>query len=143
MKKLTFEIFINAPVEKAWDTMLEKETYEKWTTVFSEGSTYEGSWEQGSEMRFVDPSGGGMIATIAENRPHEFISIKHLGMIQDGETDTESAKDWGDAFENYTFESKDGGTLVTIHQDMLPEYEEMFLDMWPKALEKLKSLCEA
>jgi uncharacterized protein YndB with AHSA1/START domain len=142
MKKLTFEIQINAPVEKVWNVMLDKDTYEQWTTEFSEGSTYDGSWEQGAEILFLGPDGGGMIAEIAELRKFKFVSIRHLGMIENGEADLERGKDWDSAYENYTFEAKDGGTHLTIHQDMLPEYEEMFLEMWPRALKKLKEICE-
>ena len=38
MEKLKFKIDINASNEKVWNTMLEKETYNKWTEVFSPGS---------------------------------------------------------------------------------------------------------
>ena len=51
-KLLTYEIDINASPEKVWHTMLDKETYEQWTAVFSAGSTYEGSWEEGAEIHF-------------------------------------------------------------------------------------------
>ncbi len=30
MKKLHTSIIVNAPVKKVWDTMLQKETYERW-----------------------------------------------------------------------------------------------------------------
>lgn len=143
IKKLTFDIAINAPVDKVWDTMLQKETYKQWTEAFSPGSSYEGSWEQGSPMRFVDEKGtGGMVSEIAENRLHEFVSIKHLSMFQNGETMSEG-QDWFPAYENYTFVAKDGGTHVLIELDMAEEWEEMFTEMWPKALQKLKELCEA
>lgn len=144
---ITFETTINAPVEKVWDMMLgvtDKKTYEEWTTAFSPGSTYEGAWEVGSKIEFVDQEHtGGMIAEIAENRPYEFLSIKHLSMIKDGKPDLEEAKEWFPAFENYTFTSKDGGTHLSVSIDMAEPYVEMFSQMWPKALEKLKAICEA
>ena len=34
MEKLNFKIEINAPKEKVWDTMLNKDTYKAWTEVF-------------------------------------------------------------------------------------------------------------
>ena len=141
-KKLTFEIDIAAPAEKVWRTMLEKGTYEQWTAVFSPGSTYEGSWEEGSEIRFLGPEGGGMIAEIAENRPQEFISIRHLGMIENGQP-SEQGKDWFPTYENYTFTEADGGTHGLVEVDMAKEYEEMFTEMWPQALKTLKEICEA
>jgi hypothetical protein len=50
-----------------------------------------------------------MTAEIAENRPFEFVSIRHLGIIKDGVDDTESpaSRAWTPAFENYTFTEKD------------------------------------
>lgn len=149
MQKLHFSKFINAPVEKVWDTMFNNETYRKWTAPFHPGSYYEGSWEQGSEIRFIgpDPETGekmGMYSRIAENRPHEFVSIEHIGIIKGDVVDTTSdeVKKWAPAFENYTFIEKDGGTEVVIDQDINDEYKAMFEDMWPKALDALKELAE-
>lgn len=151
MEKIHFETFIDAPVEKVWDTMLGAETYGKWTAPFNPGGRFEGDWSEGSTIRFIgpDPEGGdeegGMLARIAENRPHEFISIEHVGIIKNGVEDTESeeVKKWTPAFENYTFTSEDGGTKVEIDMDINEEYKEMFEEMWPKALAELKALAEA
>ncbi len=148
MKKLHYSIDINAPKEKVWNTMLGEDTYGKWTEAFAAGSHYEGSWEEGSKIRFLasDESGnkGGMLSRIKENRKHEFISIEHLGMIEDGKeiTDSEEVKEWAGALENYTLKEKNGKTEVLIDMDSNEEYEEMFQEMWPKALQKLKELAE-
>ena len=80
MKTLRFDTFIRAPREKVWRTMLEQDTYRIWTSEFTAGSYYEGSWEQGEKIRFLGPSGEGMLSEIAENRRHAFlqtISICH------------------------------------------------------------------
>ncbi|MEK7103064.1 MAG: SRPBCC domain-containing protein [Patescibacteria group bacterium] len=148
-EQLHFQIEINAPVKKVWDTMLEQETYKQWTAAFDPTSYYEGSWEKGSKMKFLGGSGdgmNGMIAEIAENVPHKFLSIKHLGMLKDGVEDTtsEEVKQWTPAFENYTFTEKGEQTLLEIDLEMnlTPEYKAMFEGMWPKALLKLKEMCE-
>lgn len=145
MKTLHFSKTINAPAGKVWNTMLKDETYRQWTTAFTEGSHFEGSWEEGEKILFLDADGQGMVSTIAENRPHEFISIKHLGIIHDGVEDTESeeAKKWAPAFENYTFTEEDGKTTVTVDMDIEEEHEEMFNGLWPKALQNLKELAES
>lgn len=149
MKKISQSVFINAPVEKVWNTMLDLETYRVWTKPFCPTSYFEGSWDEGSEMRFLgaDENGGGvggMISRIAKNRLHEFVSIEHLGMIKDGVEDFDSpeVKAWTPAFENYTFTAKDGGTEVLVELDTPDDYAEMFEEMWPKALEVLKGLAE-
>lgn len=147
MQKLQKTIFINAPVEKVWKTMLEDTTYRQWTEAFGKGSYFVGSWEKGEEMRFLAPDEGGesgMIAIVRENKPHEFVSLEHVGMIMKGveDRDSEDVKKWTPAFENYTFVEKDGGTEVTVEMDINEEHKDMFEDMWPKALEKLKELSE-
>ncbi len=145
MKNLNFTIDIEAPKEKVWDTMLGESTYRQWTEVFASGSHYEGSWNEGSKILFLAPddSGnmGGMVSRIKENRKHEYLSIEHLGVVQDGEEDTSG--DWSGALENYTFREKDGKTEVLVEMDSEEEYEEMFRDMWPKALQRLKGLSES
>jgi uncharacterized protein YndB with AHSA1/START domain len=148
MEKIKFSILINAPKEKVWRTMLDKPTYQEWTKAFHEGSSYEGSWEKGSEIRFIGPSENGnaegMYAKIKENIPYQFISIEHLGMIKNGVVDTtsEEVKKWSGALENYTFTEKGGQTEVTVEMDAADEYKAMFEQMWPKALQALKELSE-
>ena len=150
MEKLTFTTIINAPREKVWNIMLEDATYREWTKPFNAGSRYEGKWETGSEMRFigVDENGkesGGMYSKIKEARPYEFVSIEHLGMISEtGEIDTTSdaVKKWTPAFENYTFNDKDGGTELFVELDISGEWKDMLSDMWPKALAALKEIAE-
>jgi hypothetical protein len=144
MKTLKFETTIDAPRARAWQTMLGPQTYQAWTSAFCEGSYYTGSWDQGAEIRFLSPTGDGMISMIAENRPHEFVSIRHLGVIEHGVEDTTSEKvrAWAPAYENYRFSDVPGGCLVTVTVDIVPEYEQYMLDTFPKALALLKGLCE-
>lgn len=149
MEKLHFSIVINAPKEKVWHTMLDDATYRAWTEAFNPGGYYEGSWDEGSKILFIglDPETGeraGMVSRIAANRPYEFVSIEHVGIVKDGVEDTtsEEAKKWTPAFENYTFKETDGKTEVLVDMDSLKENADMFRTMWPKGLEKLKALAE-
>ncbi len=149
MQKINFSIVINAPRDKVWDTMLSDATYRAWTMPFHPGSYFKGDWSEGSKILFIGPdaeSGNemGMVSRIAENRLHEFISIEHLGMYNNGVEDTESeeAKQWAPAFENYSFSDKDDGTQLQVDIDITEEYKETFEEMWPKALQILKELAE-
>ncbi len=149
MKTLHFSIIIKAPRQKVWDCMLQDATYRKWTAAFHEGSYFQGDWSEGSKMRFLGPSGegkkdGGMLSRIKANRPHEYISIEHMGIIENGVEDTtsEQVKKWAPSYENYTFRDVDGGTEVLVDMDSDEEYAGMFEEMWPKALQKLKEVCE-
>lgn len=149
MEKLHFSIVINAPKEKVWHAMLDDDSYREWTSVFNEGSYYEGGWDKGSKILFLGPDPttgklGGMVSEIAENRPYEFISIKHLGLVNDGVEDTESeeAKKWAPAYENYTFKEVDGGTEVLVDLETEESMAEEFNKMWPAGLEQLKKIAE-
>lgn len=149
MQKIQYSIHIHAPKEKVWNTMLGDATYREWTKPFNPGSYYQGDWSEGSKMLFLGPnpdgSGeGGMVSRIKENRQYEYISIEHLGIVQHGVEDTtsEAARKWTPAFEDYTFTEKNGGTEVTVDMDADDELKKMFEEMWPKALQELKTIAE-
>jgi hypothetical protein len=143
-KTLSFSVSIRAPRAIVWDRMLGDEGYRIWTAPFCEGSHYAGSWEQGAKIRFLAPSGDGMIAEIAENRPQEYVSIRHLGEIRDGVEDTTSdrVRAWAPAYENYSFGETADMTTVTVTLDTMPDFEQYMNDTFPKALGVLKALCE-
>lgn len=149
MQKLNFKVQINAPKEKVWDTMLNEPTYREWTAAFMPGGYFEGNWDQGSKIRFVAPDEngklGGMLSEIAENRPYEFISIRHRGIVNEGVEDTTSdeAKEWDGALENYTLKDSDGGTELTVDTDVVDSFVDDLEPVWPKALQKLKELAES
>jgi uncharacterized protein YndB with AHSA1/START domain len=145
MKRRHFSTIINATREAVWQVMLAPDTYRLWTAEFADGSYFEGSWAKGERIRFLAPNGEGMTSVIAENRPHEFLSIKHVGFIKNGIEDTESeeVRRWAPAFENYSFSDVGQGTEVKVEMDVTPEYEEYFVNTWPKALSRLKNICEA
>jgi uncharacterized protein YndB with AHSA1/START domain len=144
LKRLRFAERIRAPVELVWQRMLSPDSYRAWTAAFCEGSHFEGSWDQGSTIRFLGPSGDGMLSTIAENRPCEFISIQHLGQVVGGvEKRGEAAAGWAGAFENYTFRRLGDGTEVIVEQDVLEDHAPFMREVWPRALQKLKALCES
>lgn len=145
LMRLQFTRTIHAPVATVWEKMLDPEDYRRWTAAFAPGSRFEGSWEQGAKIRFLaPPANDGMLSEIAENRHHEFISIRHLGMLRDGVEDTTSdaVRAWAPAYENYTFTAVPGGTRLVIDQDVPADWAEHMLDGWPKALALLAALCE-
>ncbi len=156
MQKLQFKVSINAPVSRVYDFMLgttSKSNYEQWTALFNPTSTYEGSWDKGSKILFVgvDEKGekGGMVSRIAENIPNRFVSIQHYGLLKAGKEITEGpeVEKWTNGFENYTFEENNGpdsyrGTTVTVDLDSTEDFLDYMNETYPKALDKLKELCE-
>lgn len=139
-----FDIFIHAPPKQVWATMLQSPTYERWTAAFCEGSRFEGSWDEGQTMRFLGSDGLGMVAEIAANRPGEFVSIRHLGMIKEGveNATSDAAGACAPSYENYTFTAETGGTHLRVDCDDCGAGEDWMAQTWPKALLALKTICE-
>lgn len=144
MEKVHFSTTINAPKEKVWRVLWDDNTYRKWTKVFSEGSHAVTDWKEGSKVLFLDGQGSGMVSRIETNKPNEFMSFKHLGIVKEGKEDTESedVKGWAGAFENYTLNEVGGKTELLVELDMSEEHKEMFTVIFPKALEQVKILSE-
>jgi len=151
MQKLQFKVSIIAPVAKIYDIMLgisNKSTYEQWTALFNPTSTYEGSWEKGSKMLFVgvDEKGekGGMVSKIAENIPDKFVSIQHYGLVMGDKEITEGpeVEKWANGFEDYHFDETNGTTTVTVELDTTEDFLSYMNEAYPKALIKLKEICE-
>ncbi|MEO6720641.1 MAG: SRPBCC domain-containing protein [Ferruginibacter sp.] len=147
METKQFTRTINAPTEKVWNTLWDDATYREWTAVFIEGSRAETDWKKGSKVLFLDGKGSGMVSTILENKPNEFMSFKHLGMVKDGVEDTTSAetKEWANAVESYTLKSANGGTELTVDFGVTGMSQQMldyFMDTWPKSLDKVKEIAE-
>jgi hypothetical protein len=144
MEKLNFATKINAPREKVWNVLFDDNTYRIWAAEFMPGSYAETDWKEGSRALFLDGSRSGMVSQIASNKPNEFMSIKHLGMIKNGVEDlqSEKVKQWSGVMENYTLKDSNGTTELIIDMDTDDEYKDYFAETWPKALQKVKELSE-
>lgn len=115
-----------------------------WTSAFAEGLPFDGHWRSGGRTRFLTPEGHGVVSEVAENRPGEFRSLRHVGHIDDsGMEDTASAAilACAPAYENFTFARTPRGTRLIVHQDPAEAFEDM-PQAWPAALARLKTLCE-
>ena len=99
LKRLQFSTTIAVSPARVVEMMTGPESYRQWTSVFAEGSCFEGSWEKGQKIRFLSPSGDGMVSEIAVHRRNEFVSIRHLGFIVNGvvDTDSEAVRAWAPA----------------------------------------------
>lgn len=126
----------------------DKSTYEQWTALFNPTSSYEGSWSNGSRIHFIgiDEKGekGGMVSEIAENNPNKFVSIKHIGLLVSGKEILEGpdVEKWTGGFENYSFEENNGISSLVVEVDVSEEFESYMNENYPKALDKLKEICE-
>lgn len=142
MPALHFSTTINAPKALVHQLMLADETYREWTSEFAQGSYYQGSWDKGAQILFLNPEGFGMKARIAEHRPAEFVSLEWLTEVRDGVPGEQDQ--WQGAFENYTFTEANGITTIQVDISGVPaEWADFMNESWPKALAKLKAICES
>lgn len=145
---LHFEIWINAHPEKVYNIMLADQTYSEWTSAFNPTSRFMGSWEKGSKILFLgtddDGKVGGMVSQIRENIPGKYVGIDHVGVIQGDKeiTSGPEVEEWAGVSENYTFSENKDGTLLSVDMGTNDEFEEYFLETYPKALNILKVICE-
>lgn len=145
MKKLHFEISINASAKRVWSIMTNLDTYKKWTGVAFPGSTFEGEWKKGAHMRFIGPDGSGTLAEFVDLIPEKLVRAVHQAiLLKDGVEDRESdlAKGWIGSTEDYTL--TETGGITRMENDIVcpPDWASMHSEAWPKMLLKLKELCE-
>ncbi|MDQ0064355.1 SRPBCC domain-containing protein [Chryseobacterium lathyri] len=139
MHKLFFEIQIEAPPEKVWDVLWSDMTYRQWTTAFTEGSFYMGTFEEGSIMKFFDPNNNGMYSRVEKNIANKEMKFLHLGEIYDG---VETEQNWGEATERYILEEIPTGTILKIEIQTPEEFKDFFEEKFPNALGIVKNLSE-
>lgn len=146
---LHFETRIKAGPEKVQGIMLADKTYREWTSLFHPGSYFVGNWEKGSDIRFLGPSEDGqqygMLAKVEENILGKVVAVTHYGLIVKGQeiTDGDAVAEWEGAQEIYYFREEQGETVLTIVTDVSKKHENHMLAAWPKALERLKEICES
>jgi len=149
LETLYFETEINAPVTKVAEVMLADKTYREWTAEFNPTSGYKGSWKKGEKMLFIgtdkDGNEEGMVSKIKEHLLNKFVSIEHLGMIHKGEEITSGSvvEGWAGSLENYFFATSKTGTKLSVTLDSNTEFKDYFSEAWPRAMKKLKQICEA
>jgi len=139
MKFLTFEIQINASPEKVWEILFTQDSYKKWASAMNEGTYFEGNWEIGSIMKFLDPKNNGMYNLVTENILNKELGMKHLGWILEGEL---SPQNWEDSTLKYILEPTENGTLLKGTVNSLDEFVEFFNSKYPQNFENIKKLAE-
>jgi uncharacterized protein YndB with AHSA1/START domain len=148
MTKLRYSIVIRAPRERVWEAMLDEESFREWTEAFAPGSHFGGDWSTGSKMHFLAPDDAGvergMFSRVEINRPPEYLSLEHLGVIERGVEDPtgEVSRQFAGAHESYMLTEVDGATELRVEMDSPAAYATMLEDTWPDALRRLKAIAE-
>ena len=147
MKKLTYSVKINRPVDFVFNKITDKSVYPGWAKAWGEGMTYEGEWKEGKHISFFDQTQGGTKVIIEELVPNELIKAKHVAMVNPQNIEVELSDDmmrkWIGSQEIYHFK-RDGDAETTLEVVMITDeaYEEM-MGAWPNALQLFKDICEA
>lgn len=141
MEKTSFSIQINAPKERVWQILWSDDSYRQWTSVFYEGSYAKSDWKEGSKIYFLSPGGDGMYSRIYKLIPNTQMTFEHLGEFKGGEEHPQS--DWAGALESYYLSENNSTTELTVEMEATGEMMQYFKDIFPKALQLVKTLAEA
>ena len=144
-RTITKAIDVDAPPERVWDVLLDDATYRRWTAEFMAGSYAQTDWREGSTVRFLDPSGSGILGHIVANRRPELVDVEFDGLVADGKDDTESdhAREYRGSRETYRLTRTSTGTHLDISADMGEQYYDDMAAAWDRALATVKALAEA
>lgn len=140
MKLLEFTTQISATPEKVWNVLFTQDYYGKWSSAMNSGTYFEGNWEEGSIMKFLDQKNNGMYNLVEINKENQLLRMKHLGWIIDGEL---SPQGWEDSTVTYILEPNDNGTLLKAEVNSLDEFIEFFNTKYPQNFELIKNLSES
>lgn len=142
IERVPFTVEINAPAEKVWEVMWNKDSYTQWTAPFCAGSYYEGDLEANEIVHFLAPDGSGMYSQVFYVKPYEKIIFSHIGSVKEGEEMPvdEETRLWTGSLEMYTLTEKDGVTTLLAEVDVDQKHKDYMLSTFPKALEEVKRL---
>ncbi|MFM1998549.1 MAG: hypothetical protein RL204_496 [Bacteroidota bacterium] len=140
--RLIFEINIPAPCSLVWEKLWGAESYSLWTSVFSEGSYYEGELKEGNRVHLLTPEGHGMYSNVFKRIDKSTLIFEHLGEIVDFKEvlNSDNSNTWSEAFEEYHLTEVNGQTHLRVEVDTLPQYSNFMNSTFPKALEVLKTI---
>jgi hypothetical protein len=146
MPQLKESIIINTSAKHIHRAIVTKELYEKWAAEFTLDSSFDGSWDAGSNILFTAPNDegtiDGMISEITENIPGKCIIMRHNGYIMGGKEMTNLPE--FPSYEAYFFhEIGENQTEFLLIMETAQQYHDDMQIMWKKAMVKLKVVAES
>ncbi len=140
LKTISFSIQIHSKREKIWAVLWNPKSYQEWTSVFSEGSHYNGEMKQGNTIHFLGKDGGGLSSKIEKIIENEQMVFTHQKELRNG---VETDSSWERAKEIY-YLKKDSETSTELQViiDVTTDMESYFNDIFPKALAIIKQISE-
>ncbi|RZK48538.1 MAG: hypothetical protein EOO99_09425 [Pedobacter sp.] len=144
LKKLHYQISIQAPTQTVWETLWNKTSYEQWTAAFGKGSTYKGHIAKGERIHFLNPENSGIYSDLIYCKPPYHAIFQHIGEIDNGIEQALNAatEKWTGVYESYELKEVSGITTLKVEVETEPEGVASFNNTFPEALNKLKHLIE-
>ncbi len=146
IKRLQFSIDIKADKVTIWKTLWGDKNYRDWAGIFFEGSYYVAdNWDAGSTIYFLAPDKSGIYSVIEKHLPNELIEFRHVGNVMDGKEQPldDETKKWSGATEIYKVLEEKGTNTLKVEIDVMNEHLEFMTNTFPKALKKVKTICES
>jgi len=143
-----YEVSIQAAPAVVYKAITDSAHFSDWTTAFSPKSYFEGTWAQGSQMKFLaaGPDGAlnGLLSKVKENIPNQQITLQHFGFTQNGQEVTEGplVASIAGSIEAYTIVAQGETSVLKVVSDVDKNYSEFMIEVWPKALDRLREICE-
>lgn len=144
MKKIEFEIEINAKADKVWFALWDDIHYRIWVSPFCKGAYAITDWKEGSKIHFLDPNGSGMFSEITKGQPYEKMYFTHIGEIKNfiEQPQDEISSEWYGAVEHYDLIEQNGVTTLKASVDITEDHFAFFNEAFPKGLDIVKELAE-
>jgi uncharacterized protein YndB with AHSA1/START domain len=146
MKKLTYTITINKPVDLVFNKIMDKSHYADWAKAWGDDMTWEGVFEEGANISFFDTSGQGTKVLVEEVNSNESIKMKHVAMVEAGNKEVtkmdETMQKWIGSREDYFFKALSENETELEVVIVTDEAFEPMMNAWPQALQYFKEICE-
>ncbi len=141
-------VTIKASPARVWEVLFTDHYYRRWTVPFSPTSHFEGTWEQGTDMRFLDGEGNGQVSHVSSRVEEQELVLAYQHEIKEGLSVEDAiakakASGWYDAKESYFLDSTtEGETILTVSLDIPPQGMEFMIEMWESALKLIVEIAE-
>ncbi len=138
IKTIDQKIEINAPADKVWKVLWNRDSYEEWTSAYSQGSHYTGEIEAGNVIQFLSADKTGMQSKVIRKVDNREMVFEHTHEILNGELGNKL----GNLEESYLLGENEGKTTLHIKSDMPTEYFTAIDEATKDALKIIKDLSE-
>lgn len=142
MKEISFSITISATPERVWKILWQDNTFRDWAGLIDPGTYMVGEMKEGNIIQFISSENGyGVTSKVDKLVANEFLLLSHKSDTKNNGTQ-EREEQWSGGKESYLLTQDEGKVILTVKFDVPEELEEMFTQLYPAALERIRTLSE-